>query len=157
MPRTPRKIPPTPSNKAKLSRRLDDKREDGFSVTDERNLWRIVARGPAWEGMFRSFKRSAFRLKVLGRYDEPSEREPFQIFMKGGDPGRGWISGWCELGLAGTPQLPVDQIDLKSGGVFMSRSELLRLRIASSAEMRPAVGKLGRTRLGGIHQRFGSR
>ncbi|MBW4702600.1 DUF6879 family protein [Micromonospora sp. RL09-050-HVF-A] len=47
--------------------------------------------------LFADFHHAAFKLEVRRSYGVPSEDEPFQVFLAGGDPGVGWLRPWLDL------------------------------------------------------------
>ncbi len=56
-----------------------------------------LLQGPAFDEIFRTFKRSAFHLEVEDSYHTPDESEPFQKFMSGEPDDFKWHRPWLEL------------------------------------------------------------
>ena len=59
--------------------------------------WRTIPIGEEWNGMFQSFKQSAYRLETLQAYAEPGESSPFNQYLKGVRPPANWTQEWCDM------------------------------------------------------------
>ncbi|MFC4065258.1 DUF6879 family protein [Actinoplanes subglobosus] len=57
----------------------------------------LLLRGDAFQGMFRSFERTAFHLEVRDVYRTPEEAAPFQRFLDGEPDDFAWQRPWLEL------------------------------------------------------------
>lgn len=57
----------------------------------------LLLRGDAFQGMFRSFERTAFHLEVRDVYHTPEEAAPFQRFQDGEPDDFAWQRPWLEL------------------------------------------------------------
>ncbi|GIE74185.1 hypothetical protein Aph02nite_01350 [Actinoplanes philippinensis] len=57
----------------------------------------LLLRADTFQGMFRSFDRTAFHLEVRDVYRVPEEAAPFQRFLDGEPDGPGWQRPWLEL------------------------------------------------------------
>ncbi|GGN17620.1 hypothetical protein FHR83_004198 [Actinoplanes campanulatus] len=56
-----------------------------------------LLRGDAFDGLFRSFERTAFHLEVQDVYHTREESAPFQRFLDGEPDDLGWQRPWLEL------------------------------------------------------------
>ena len=56
-----------------------------------------LLQGPAFDGVFRTFKRSAFHLEVEDSYRTPDESEPFRKFLSGEPDDYVWHQPWLDL------------------------------------------------------------
>lgn len=57
----------------------------------------LLLRGEAFEGMFRSFERTAFHLEVRDVYHAYGEAEPFRLFLAGRPDDFAWQRPWLDL------------------------------------------------------------
>ncbi len=56
-----------------------------------------LLQGPEFDGIFRSFRRSAFHLEVADTYHTPEESEPFRAFLDGRHDDFAWHGPWLDL------------------------------------------------------------
>ena len=57
----------------------------------------LITDPDAFTALFQAFRHTAFRLEVRRMYGLAYEDEPFQEFLRGGDPGIEWLRPWLEL------------------------------------------------------------
>jgi len=56
-----------------------------------------VADDDAFDRLFASVRRSAYRLETRDFYDVPVEREGYRRFLAGEDPGTDWFESWLQV------------------------------------------------------------